>query len=204
MRVNEKAHKLGWSCMRRASFGHSDLDLFVTRQSRPLDFECVREEAKLFESHFSDPLPIIPNRFERDQVSAVKYILAGSGELSLLEIVVGVAGANGHKLQNAGIAVAIDHAPGAAIADQLGRIEFIDVAHRRFPEVAAVQVQVPVELEILVAAETAKSFLLAPQMALHFRERLGRVDHWITAALLHLFDFLKNLKELLRAVTDQI
>src|SRR6266508_3432899 len=104
----------------------------------------------------------------------------------------GIARADGHKLEHAGIPVAIDHAPGAAIANELGLIPFIHVAHGSLPEVAAVQIQVPIEIKIFVSTETAEFLLLASEVALHFSERLRGIHHWITAALFHGFDSLEN------------
>src|SRR5262249_27476242 len=105
-------------------------------------------------------------------------------------------GADGDKLQDAWVAVAIDHAPCAAVTNELRFIEFVDVAHRPFPEVTTVKIEVPIEVEVFVAAKAPELFAVLAQMPLHFSERFGRIDHGKPAALLHLLDFLKNLQQL--------
>src|SRR2546422_11585578 len=67
----------------------------------------------------ANPFTIFPDRFDGGKIARVENIPGGGHELALPEIMPGVAGADGHELQNAGIAVAIDHAPGAAVADEL-------------------------------------------------------------------------------------
>ena len=125
-------------------------------------------------SHAADPLAVVPDGFERGQVAAVEDVSGGGDELALLEVVLGVAGADGHELHHAGIAIAVNHAAGAAVADEFGIVELVDVAHGRFPGVAAVEVEVPVEVKIFVAAEAAEFLRLPAQMPLHFVERFGR------------------------------
>src|SRR2546425_10731763 len=96
-------------------------------------------------------------------------------------MVPGVAGADGDKLQHAGVAVAVNHATRAAVANQLRRIELVNVAHGRFPEMTAIEVQVPVEIEIFMPAQAAKFLWLLAEMPLHFGERLGGINHRIAA-----------------------
>src|SRR5580765_8517049 len=67
----------------------------------------------------------------------------------------------------------------------------------------AVQVQVPIEVKIFVPAQTAKLFRLAPQVPLHLAERFLGIDDGEMTALLHLFDFLENLDQLLGFVIHQ-
>ena len=88
----------------------------------------------------------------------IEDIFGGGSKLALFQVVPGVAGADGDELQHARVAIAIDHATGAAVADQFRFVEFVDVAHRRFPEVAAIEIQVPIEIEIFVPAEAAELF----------------------------------------------
>ena len=61
---------------------------------------------------------------------------------------------------------------------------------------AAIQIQIPVEVKIFVPAEAAKFFLLAAQMPLHLVERFRRVHDGIAAVLFHLLDFFKQLDQL--------
>ena len=81
-----------------------------------------------------------------------------------------VAHADGDELQHARITIAVNHAARAAVADELRIVPFPDLAHRLFPEMAAIQIQIPVEIKILVTAEAAELFLLAAQVPLHFRK----------------------------------
>ena len=60
---------------------------------------------------------------------------------------------------------------------------------------AAVQVEMPVEVEVLEASQTPKLFGLTAQVALHLIQRLGRINHRIAAAVLHPLDLLKDLVE---------
>src|SRR6185503_16531497 len=114
-----------------------------------------------------------------------------------------VAGADRDELQNARIAIAIDHATRATVADKFRGIELVNAAHRLFPKVTAIQVQIPVEVKIFVPAKTAELLALAAQMALHLVERLGRIHHREAAGALHVLDLLKNLDEFIGAITHQ-
>src|SRR5712672_1217513 len=87
--------------------------------------------------HPADPPPIFPHVFERSQIAPVENVFRRRAQLALFEIVPSVAGADGHELQHARIAIAVDHAAGATVANQLRLVELVNVAHRRFPEMAA-------------------------------------------------------------------
>lgn len=152
------------------------------------------------ESDLADPLAIIPNGFQRHEVTGVEHILSGFNKVALLEILVGIAGVDRDMLQDAGIAVAIDHATRAAVADDLGLVELIDAAHWGFPEMAPVEVEVPVEVEILMAPEASEFFGFALEMALHIGERLGRVDYGEPAALFHGLDLLEDPNQFVRGI----
>src|SRR5581483_2336558 len=106
-------------------------------------------------------------------------------------------------LQDARVAIAVDHAAGAAVADEFRLVEFVDVAHGGFPKVAAVEVQVPIEVKILVPAQAAEFLGLLAQVALHFGQRFGGIHHRETAARLHLFDLLEHADEFLGLVADE-
>ena len=86
---------------------------------------------------------------------------------------------------------------------ELRLVEVVDVAHRLLPVVATVEVELPVEVEILVPAQTPELFRLLAQMALHFCERLGWIHHGEPTALLHLLDSLKHLYQFVSGVVDQ-
>src|ERR1039458_3209751 len=119
----------------------------------------------------ADPLALFPHGFQRGQVPGVEHILRGGDEFAAAEIIPGVARADRHELQHARVAVAVDHAAGAAIANQLRGVDVIDVVHGRLTEVAAVEVQIPIEVEILVAAQAAELLRLFAQMTLHLVDR---------------------------------
>ena len=53
-----------------------------------------------------------------------------------------VAGADGDELQHAGIAVAVNHAARAAVANEFEVVPVPDLAHRRLSEMAAIQIQI--------------------------------------------------------------
>src|SRR5471030_3221627 len=124
--------------------------------------------ANLWWLNSANPLAVVPNGFDGSQVARVEDVFRGGKEFALFQIVVGVAGADGDELQHARVAVAVNHAARAAVADELGIVPVIDLAHGRFPEVTAVKVQVPVEIKIFVPAEAAELFLFTAQMPLHF------------------------------------
>ena len=88
----------------------------------------------------------------------IKNVFRGGADFALFQVVAGIAGADGDELQHARVAVAIDHAPGAAVADEFRLVELVDVAHGRFPEMAAIQVQVPIEIKIFMPAQAAEFF----------------------------------------------
>src|SRR5437867_2402041 len=80
---------------------------------------CRQTNARITALHFADPLPVFPNRFKRREVAAVKDVSRRTAKPALLQIVPGVARADGDKLQHARIAIAIDHTARATVADQL-------------------------------------------------------------------------------------
>src|SRR2546422_3455923 len=122
-----------------------------------------------------DPLSVFPHGSERGEIARVEQALDGGKKTALPEIVPGITGADRHKLEHARIPITVDHASRAPIADQLRRIELVNVAHGCLPIVTPVEVQIPVQVEIFVAAQAAESLRLPSEVALHFRERLHRV-----------------------------
>src|SRR5262249_54952747 len=96
------------------------------------------------------------------------------------------------------------HTASTAIADQFGLVKLVNAAHWLFPKMAAVQIEIPIQIEIFVPAEATKFFRLAPQVPLHFVERFSRIDYREMASSLHLFDLLKDLDEFLGFVGDQV
>jgi len=145
--------------------------------------------------HVANPLPVFPNGLDGSQITRVENVFCRAGEIAFFQIVPRVAGADGDELQHAGIAVAVNHAARAAVADELGLVPFPDLAHRLFPKMAAIQVQLPVEVKILVPAETTELLLFAAQMPLHFRKRFVRIDDGESAVRLHRLDFAEQFDE---------
>src|SRR6185503_13234087 len=121
-------------------------------------------------SHLPNPLPVLPHCLERYEIARVKNVPRRRPEAAPFQIVPRVAGADGHELEHTGVAVAVNHAAGAAVADELRVVPVVHVAHRRLPVMAAVEVEVRGEVEILVSAEATKLFLFTAQMSLHLGE----------------------------------
>ena len=134
------------------------------------DLCCQHRNVFGFILNFANPLAVVPHGFERGEISGVENVFRGGENFALFQIVVGIARADGHELQHARIAVTIDHALRATVADDLRLVEIVDVAHGRFPRVTAVEIQIPIEIKIFVPAEAAEFFRLFFQMALHFAE----------------------------------
>src|SRR5215471_10699884 len=105
-------------------------------------------------------------------------------------------------LHDAGISVAVDHAFGAAIAHPLRAVEILDVAHGAVPVVASPQIEMPVEIEILEAAEAGKALFLAAHETLHLMERGCGIDYLKT--LLQRPDLLEGLKQLGIGIVHQV
>src|SRR5262249_61046206 len=83
---------------------------------------------------------------------------------------------HGDVLHRRGVAVAIDHAARATVANELAVVKVIDRAQRPFTEMAAAEVKVPIEIEVAKAAETRKILRLVAQKTLHLLERTSRID----------------------------
>ena len=107
-------------------------------------------------SDLSDPFSVIPDSFKGSQIAAVKYVASGGSEAAALDVVPGVAGVDGHGLEDAGIAVAIDHALGATVADELGYVEVVNAAHGLVPGVAAIEIQIPIEVCLLYTSPSPR------------------------------------------------
>src|SRR5690349_19448345 len=103
--------------------------------------------------HLSNPLSVLPTRLQRSQISRIENVFGRGNKPAALHIIPGVTGTNGHELQHARITVAVNHASRAAIADELGLIELVNAAHRLLPKMAAVQVQVPIQVKIFMPAQ---------------------------------------------------
>src|SRR5262245_26773510 len=112
------------------------------------------ERHKPIVSDAPDPLSILPDRSEGGEIAGVKDVSDGGAEPTVLQVIPGIAGANRHELQDARVSIAINHATGAAVANEFRGVELVDIAHRRFPEMAAVKIKVPVEIKIFVTAQT--------------------------------------------------
>src|SRR5258706_10269305 len=74
----------------------------------------------------SDPFSIRPHGLEGGEVARIENVFGGGPESAAFDVVPRVAGADGHKLKYARIAVAIDHAPRAPVPDELRRVELVD------------------------------------------------------------------------------
>ena len=68
---------------------------------------------------------------------------------------------------------------------------------------AAVKVEIPVEIKIFMTGEAAEFFSFAAQMPLHFIQRFHWIDDRETTAPFHPFDFLEQLDQLVFCVIHQ-
>ena len=68
---------------------------------------------------------------------------------------------------------------------------------------AAIEVEVPIEVEILMTAQAPEFLRLLAQVPLHLCQRLGGIDHRIAAMPFHGLDLLEHLNEFLGFVADQ-
>src|SRR4029078_4477371 len=91
----------------------------------------------------------------------------------------------------------------AAVPDDLALVKFIDAAHGGFPKMTAVQIELPIHIEVLVAPQAGKLLPLPAQVPLHFAERFAGIDHGKPARALDLFDLFKDRDQLLCRVADQ-
>ncbi len=115
----------------------------------------------------------------------------------------GFVGADGAKLEHAWVAITIDHATGTTVAHRGGGLPLFDVAERSRPMVAAVESEVPVEIEILVAGQAAEPFRLAPEVAAHVGQRGGGVEDQATAVVLEALDAVEDHQQFPRGVADR-
>src|SRR5262245_53652170 len=83
---------------------------------------------------------------------------------------------HGDVLHRRGVAVAIDHAARAAVANELAVVKVVDRAQRPLPEMAAPELKLPIEIEIAKATETGKILRLVAEETLHLLQRPRRVD----------------------------
>src|SRR5262249_37554009 len=77
------------------------------------------------------------------------------------KVVEGGAERHGEMQHDGGIAIAVGGAGGAAVADEGGALEVPDRAHLLVPRLAAIEIELPVEEEVLVAAEAGEGLVLA-------------------------------------------
>jgi hypothetical protein len=66
----------------------------------------------------ANPLAVLPNGLERSQVAGIKNVFCRRNQPAFFQIVEGVAGADGNELQHARVAVTVNHAAGAAVANE--------------------------------------------------------------------------------------
>jgi hypothetical protein len=201
-------HRLGGACFDHVAAGATDFRIHIFRMNVRLHKKerkttTGEPDDKREFSHPADPLAVFPNGLEGREVAPVKKVFRSGTQPALFQIVPCVAGVDGGKLEDAGIAIAVNHAARAAVADEFRLVELVNVAHGLFPKMAAVKVEIPVEVKIFVTGEAAKFFTFAAQMPLHFIQRLHWIDDSKTTAPFHPFDFLEQLDQLVFGVTHQ-
>src|SRR6266850_2699504 len=75
----------------------------VTRVNRRGVASLLRTGMSAPRLHPANPLAIFPNRLQGSEIAGVKDVPGGGNELPFFRVVPGVAGANGYKLQHAGV-----------------------------------------------------------------------------------------------------
>src|SRR5438094_102385 len=78
-----------------------------------------RRKRLIATSHPADPLPVLPNGFERSQVARVENVFRGGQQVALLRGLPRIAGVDGHPLEHTRVTVTVNHAACAAIPDEL-------------------------------------------------------------------------------------
>src|SRR5215813_13515982 len=148
-----------------------------------------------------------PGQFLEDSADGAEISLPHKRFYTFLQVtplrrLIGIVHGNGDVLHRARVAIAVDHATRAVIAHKLAVVKLVDRTHWRFPVMAAPQHQVPIEVEIPVAAETGKSFFRSLQMSFHVVDG-GR---WIyySEFFLQRFHLVEGGKKFLLAVVHQI
>src|SRR3954452_22800546 len=80
----------------------------------------------------ANPFAILPDRLERSEIARIQKIFGGGQKLALFHVVPGVTGADADELQDARIAIAVNHTASAAVTNELGGIKLVNIAHGRF------------------------------------------------------------------------
>src|SRR5215470_2694636 len=112
----------------------------------------------------------------RSTITLATQRVGGAGEVAGAQRLHHIVDRNGNVLHRRGVAIAIDHAARATVANELRIIEFVDRAQRPFPEMAAPELKLPIEIEVAEAAETRKILRLVAQETLHLLQRPRRID----------------------------
>ncbi len=93
---------------------------------------------------------------------------------------------------------------GATVANQLALVEFVDVAHRLVPGVAAVKIEVPIEVKYLCPPrQPNRSGSLRKWRCISVRDSIGLTTGKPLRVFIRL-DLLEDLDQFLRLVTDQL
>src|SRR5262249_18845716 len=80
-------------------------------------------------SHTANPTAVLPNRLKGREIAAVEEVPRGGPPLSIPRMGPGIAGVDGDELKHARVAVTVNHATGAAVANQFRLVPFIHVAN---------------------------------------------------------------------------
>lgn len=104
-------------------------------------------------------------------------MIPGAPEIPAHGCAQAIAHCNTDMLHYRIVAIAINHASGASVADALSSVEIPDIAERLIPVVAAPQLKIPIQVEKLPPAEALEAFRFAAQMTLHILDRGYWVQH---------------------------
>src|SRR5271167_1876575 len=96
-----------------------------------------------------------------DRVPAVRPMFPGFPEIAARRRPNAVAHCHADMLHDRVVAIAIDHASGAAITYALRSVEVSDIAERPVPVVAPPELQVPIQIEGFPPRQAAELFGLA-------------------------------------------
>src|SRR5437867_3697522 len=74
-------------------------------------------------SNATNPPAILPNGFDGGEIAAIQDAFGRTPDVAFFQVMVSVAGANRHKLKDTRVAITVNHATRAAVANNPGLIK---------------------------------------------------------------------------------
>jgi len=139
---------------------------------------------------------------ERKRDAAVKQRCDRSPDIGRCERSEGVGRGDAGVHQHAGVAIAGHHTGMAGLALVGDMVEVEDRAQRLVPRLAAPDIEVPVEIEVFMAADAGDRLPLAADITRDFGERRRRVEH--RDALFEPADRCERLEQFVPLEIDQV